>query len=98
MSEAFADEDSRWEYYLEYITTETRQHQAYLQALFPGRALPRYAAVAALPRLNQLGEQGWELVQMQPVLLGDNGDVQVVGGEYREWTNTYFCVFKRRKR
>jgi len=95
MSEPFADE--RWEYYLEYITTETNREQAFLQENFPGKALPRYAVQAALPRLNAIGEQGWELVQMEPVSLGFNGDVLVAGGESRQWTRTYFCVFKRRK-
>jgi hypothetical protein len=90
-------DSDQWEYHLGYITTETRLEQAFLQENFPGKRLPRYAVQAALPELNALGEQGWELVQMQPVSLGENGDVLVAGGDMRKWTNTYFCVFKRRK-
>ena len=51
-----------------------------------------------MPRLNSLGQQGWELLQMTPVKMGSNGDVQVHGGEYAGWSDAYLCVFKRRKR
>ena len=95
MSEPFADE--RWEYYLEYITTEARQEQAFLQRNFAGQDLPKYSVFAALPRLNAIGERGWELVQMEPVILGRNGDVQITANDLSLWTNTYLCVFKRRK-
>jgi hypothetical protein len=94
MSEAFSDD--RWEYSLEYITTETYQEQAFLQANFPDKTFPRYAVQASLPRLNAIGEQGWELVQMVPVIIGKNGDVEITAA-VEKWTYTYFCVFKRRK-
>ena len=95
MSEVFSDE--RWEYYLEYITTETYREHAFLQENFAGQNLPKYAVYAALPRLNAIGERGWELVQMEPVILGRNGDVQITAVDVSKWTNTYFCIFKRRK-
>jgi len=49
-----------------------------------------------MPELNKLGEEGWELVHMEPVAkVGNKGDV-LIGPNYR-WSNIYFCVFKRRK-
>jgi hypothetical protein len=95
MSEPFADE--RWEYSLEYITTDANQEQAFLQENFAGQNLPRFAVYAALPRLNAIGEGGWELVQMEPVVVGKNGDVLISAVDSGKWTNIYFCVFKRRK-
>lgn len=95
MSEAFSDD--QWVYYLEYITTEMNQEQALLQENFPEKTLPAYAVQASLPRLNARGEQGWELVQMLPVILGENGDVEISAVDRNKWTHTYFCVFKRRK-
>lgn len=95
MNEAFSDD--RWVYSLEYITTETNQEQAFLQENFPDKTLPGYAVQAALPRLNAMGEQGWELVQMLPVIMGKNGDVEISSVNANKWTHTYFCVFKRRK-
>ena len=95
MSETFSDD--RWEYHLEYITTETYQQQAFLQENFPDKTLPKYAVQASLPQLNARGEQGWELVQMVPVIIGENGDVEISSVNKNKWTYTYFCVFKRRK-
>ena len=50
-----------------------------------------------MPELDKLGDQGWELVHMEPVAkVGSKGDV-MVGGESSNWSNAYFCVLKRRK-
>jgi hypothetical protein len=57
--------------------------------------VPEYAVQAILPRLNELGTQGWELVNMEPVVVGVNGDINP-GREL--WTNVYLCAFKRLKR
>lgn len=47
--------------------------------------------------LNNMGEQGWELIHMEPVAgVGDNEDVKFTGDVYT-YSNVYFCVFKRRK-
>jgi hypothetical protein len=79
---------------MEYISTDAKDTQTkdFLATYFPGRQFPRYAVEAALQRLDELGAQGWELVHMEPVDLGENGDIRTGGGF---WTNTYFCVFKR---
>ena len=49
-----------------------------------------------IPQLNALGEQGWELLHMQPVWAGDKRDLMITDTSgMRTWTSTYFCVFKR---
>jgi hypothetical protein len=52
------------------------------------------------PILNKLGEDGWELVHMEPVsAVGSNGDVGFQHGgsaSFTTWSNVYFCVFKRK--
>jgi hypothetical protein len=51
-----------------------------------------------VPELDSLGRDGWELVHMEPVIVGNNADVCIGSTEQtsvRPWTNTYFCVFKR---
>ena len=50
-----------------------------------------------IPHLNMRGRDAWELVHMEPVVVGKNYDVCVtdgVGGA--TWSNIYFCAFKRR--
>ena len=88
----------QWEHHVEYIKAKTYlpQTQDFLAQYYPKQKIPAYAVEAILPRINELGEQGWELIQMQPVNVGDNGDIQVGGGS--SWTNMYLCAFKRLKR
>ncbi|HLI70742.1 MAG TPA: hypothetical protein VKV19_13365 [Ktedonobacteraceae bacterium] len=83
----------QWEHYIEYIAADARKPQVkdFLTLYFHGERVPKYVAQATIPRLNELGAQGWELVHMQPVFLGSNGEVTSTGSG----TNIYFCVFKR---
>lgn len=49
-----------------------------------------------MPELDKLGEEGWELIHMEPVArVGGKGDILFPAGPH--WTNRYFCVFKRLK-
>lgn len=53
-----------------------------------------------IPELNEFGQDGWELVRMEPVGgVGKNGDVSFTRGygTLTAWSNAYFCVFKRRR-
>src|SRR3954469_25944640 len=59
----------------------------------------RYIPQAIIPFLSDRGLEGWELVHMQPVIVGSRYDVMVHSVNsfgHQEWTNTYFCAFKRR--
>ncbi len=96
----FAAAHPQWEHHIEYIEarrTKMPQMQEFLARYYPGQKVPIYAVQAILPRINQLGEQGWELVQIVPVEPGENGDIRT-GGERIYWSNTYLCAFKRLKR
>lgn len=84
-----------WEHYLELFEADAKQQPEFIQQFYPSDSVPRYALQSILPRLNQLGEQGWEIVQIQPVMLGKNGDVLINGAMSEKWTRTYLCVFKR---
>lgn len=84
-----------WEHYIELIEADAQQHIEFVQPFYTAGSVPRYAMQSILPRLNHLGEQGWELVQIQPVMIGKNGDVLVGGAMSEKWTRTYLCTFKR---
>jgi hypothetical protein len=83
----------QWEHYIEYIPADIRklQDREFLTAYFRGQQIPKYVALATIPRLNELGALGWELVHMEPVFLGSNGEVTPTD----TGTHIYFCVFKR---
>lgn len=88
----------QWEYFPTYIAANARKREIreYLKERLPGLKRPkRFMVESVMPELNRLGEEGWELVHMEPVPhLGGKGDV-LFGAAYR-WSNVYFCVFKRR--
>jgi hypothetical protein len=64
--------------------------------MIPPETHPKFSPYATLPELNRLGQKGWELVSMQPVIVGKNHDILVHPNDMAYWGNTYFCVFKRR--
>jgi len=84
---------NKWEYLTEMIAADALEESKFLSSTYPGVEFPKFAVQAAMPRLDELGSDGWELVHMEPVRLGANGDV----GDLEYWTNIYFCVFKRPK-
>lgn len=88
----------RWEHLIVLLEADAQKQQAYLQQHWPGRQFPMYTPEALIPRLDAYGNQGWELIAIQPVIMGRNGDMQVVGNAGNPWTNKYLCTFKRRKR
>ena len=89
----------RWEYYTEFIEAEITNEAEILAQKFPGVAFSKYAIQATLPRLNELGEQGWELLHMEPLFVGKNQDVRIIDySSMNNYTHTYLCVFKRPKR
>ena len=88
----------QWEYWPTYLEARATKKdiKQYLREKLPGISrTPKFMVEAVMPQLNAMGEQGWELVHMEPVpALGKKGDV-LFGS--REWSNVYFCVLKRRK-
>jgi hypothetical protein len=88
----------RWEYYSCVLQADAHDAETYLKVTYPDWDPPKYAPQALVPDLNRLGSEGWELVHLQPEVIGKNLDVLKFGSEQdgRMWTNAYFCVFKRR--
>ncbi len=90
----------RWEYLTKFIQADVKSEgaQAFLKQYRPNwKNPPRFTPEAMMPELDDLGNQGWELVHMEPVAeVGRNGDV-FFAGDTGMWSSTYFCVFKRRK-
>ena len=89
----------QWEYLPTYIEANAKKKEIreYLKQNFPGLKRPqRFMVEAIMPEINAYGEEGWELVHMEPVgRVAKNGRV-LIGVSWR-WSNVYFCVFKRRK-
>jgi hypothetical protein len=94
-----------WEYYTEFLypEDETEEPEAKQYAL---RKLDAYerggehlkkSAVWLIERLDYLGSIGWELVAMQPHVIGDNQDVLIASANGNNWSNGYLLVFKRHK-
>ena len=93
--------DNRWEYLTRFIFADVENPGAVEHFLiqWPGSKPKKYEPELMIPELNALGNQGWELVHMQPIgAVGKNRDVGFVAGEaVPRWSNSYFCVFKRQK-
>ena len=87
----------QWEYLTKFVEANANTAESQMYAdVYTEDNPPMYTPEAMMPELNHLGAKGWELVHMQPVMIGKNHDVLVhEGGGSRRWSNTYFCVFKR---
>ncbi|NWF70082.1 MAG: hypothetical protein HXY40_13430 [Chloroflexi bacterium] len=90
----------KWQYLTLYVKAEAKNVADFLEERWDWKSgIPRNTPESMIPRLDALGEDGWELVHMQPVYVGENADVLMhdSGSGGRSWTSTYFCVFKRPK-
>jgi len=92
----------KWEYFCTFVKAHIDNEWAreYIKEQLPSWSnIPKFSPATMNPYLNSLGDDGWELVHMQPVgLWEDEGAVQITGsGSVGTWTNTYFCVFKRKR-
>jgi hypothetical protein len=97
----------QWEYHTEFVSSDTYDDNAkiFIKNRWPNvNNMPRHTPLAMIFRLNALGEEGWELVHMEPIpRLGEKGDVgypvagpgPVAMAGY-VYSHTYFCVYKRR--
>ena len=88
----------KWEYttLLIHASLEDKGVKEYLAKRYPGWKPAKYAPESLDVYLNKLGEQGWEMVTMQPVAgVGANRDIQFAG--YSDmYSSAFFCVLKRR--
>ncbi len=88
----------KWEYMTTMVCANTRNEGVgeFMHKRWPQWTnVPQFAAETMVPQLNKYGDQGWELIHMQPVMLGQNDDVNF-DRSGRIFSNWYFCVFKRR--
>lgn len=85
----------KWEYMTRFFEAAAKDDdtKAFIETRFQKK--PRkHSPESMIPQLNELGEQGWEVVHMEPVpKVGRKEDV----GFDHNWSSTYFCVLKRRK-
>ena len=91
---------NRWEYLTTFVEADATRPdgQEFLEKRQPGQPTARHAPESMIPQLDSLGEEGWELVHMQPVIPGKKGDVLIdEGSGMRRFGHHYFCVFKRPK-
>jgi hypothetical protein len=86
----------QWEYYTTFIEAKMEQTDIEGEAMIPQEEHPKFSPYATMPELNRLGQKGWELMSMQPVIVGKNHDVLVQPNDFNSWGHNYFCVFKRR--
>lgn len=88
----------QWEYLTQFLEADAVREADVLEQMRDWKnGIPAHAPEALVPRMNALGEQGWELVHMQPVRVGQKQDVMAFDASGRMWTSTYFAVFKRPK-
>lgn len=93
----------QWEYATEFIgaNIESQGIKEYITAKYPNwKDPPKFTPETMELHLNRMGEQGWELVHMEPVpAVGKNGDIAFSygGPGNTTWSHVYFCAFKRRK-
>jgi hypothetical protein len=89
----------KWQYYTTFLYADAESQRDFLQGRWPDWQPPKYTPESMIPELDELGADGWELVHMEPVGgVGKRGDVSFTRGygSMTVWSNTYFCVFKRR--
>ena len=73
----------KWEYRTVtfYARADEPETRAYLRSLWPSWEPPRSAPQALIPKLNEYGANGWELVHIQPVYMDQDANVLVHGGQ-----------------
>lgn len=86
----------RWEYFTTVLEANVDVAPVPIRDDLPTKDRPKYSVLTLMPQLNWYGERGWELVSMDPVIVGRNGDVvpPTQGGAY---SRQYLCAFKRRR-
>jgi hypothetical protein len=93
-------ERQKWQYLTIFLEADAQREEDYLRERWEWKAgIPKYTPESLIPRLDALGDDGWELVHIEPVHKGNNADVLVqdAGSGQRTWSNAYFCLFKRPK-
>lgn len=85
-----------WEYLTTTLVTDSKRTPVPLSDDLPTGSHPRYSVYTLMPQLNEFGARGWELVSLDPVQEGGNGDLRICDASSGQWTYTYLAAFKRR--
>ena len=86
-----------WEYYTTTLRTNHPDIAIPIQDDVPINVNhPKYSTYKLMPQLNYYGNKGWELMSLEPVQEGSNGDLRYPDTAGGQWSYTYFAVFKRR--
>lgn len=85
-----------WEYFTTTFESKTKETPIPLTDDIPPGPHPKYSVYTLIPQLNEFGARGWELVSLDPVQKGRNGDLRLCDASSDMWTYTYFASFKRR--
>ena len=85
-----------WEYFTTTLVTDTDETPVPISDEIPPGDHPKYSVYTLIPQLNAFGDRGWELVSLDPVQVGRNGDLRACDASSNQWTYTYFASFKRR--
>lgn len=86
---------NKWEYFTTFIEANMANEGVSYNDEIPPGDHPKYSPYALIPELNTLGQKGWELIHMEPVIIGRNHDVGRPDASTMKWGRHYFCVFKR---
>lgn len=85
-----------WEYFTTTLVTNVEKTPVPVSDDIPPGYYPKYSIYTLIPQLNEFGAKGWELVTLDPVQEGRNGDLRLCDASSAEWTYTYLAAFKRR--
>jgi hypothetical protein len=91
-----------WEYTSVFVHANIDNDGAreYIKSRWPEWKGPKkYSPETLIPELDRFGMDGWELVSMEPVVVGDHHDIAFMAGlnTTTQWSNIYFCAFKRKR-
>ncbi len=83
-----------WEYNTTLVFADAEGQRGPLSQRWPTLKLQKYSPEGLIPRLNEYGAAGWELVSIEPVYPGRNDDILLwkITGDFTAW---YLCTFKR---
>ncbi len=93
------NETEKWEYFCNVYEADISNPgvQEYIKQKIPNWKCPTHWPITLNPYLNKLGEEGWELLQIEPVFMKENGLVErTTRSLFDETTNRYLCTFKRK--
>ncbi len=85
-----------WEYLTTTLVADIDRTPVPLSDDIPTGQYPKYSVFSLVTQLNEFGGRGWELISLEPVQEGGNGDLRVCDASSGHWTYTYLAAFKRR--